>query len=39
VARIPAQYFVFAIDEDRRKKIAEEFKRTVNDKNVNINWY
>ena len=28
-----------AIDEDRRKEIAEEFKKTVNDKNININWY
>ena len=39
VARIPAQYFVFAIDEDRRREIVEEFKKTVNDENVEINWY
>jgi len=39
VARIPAQYFVFAIDEERKREIVEEFKKTINDENVNINWY
>ena len=39
IARIPAQYFVFAIDDDRKKEIVEEFKKTINDENININWY
>ena len=39
VARIPAQYFVFAIDEDRKKEIVEKFKEIINDEDVKINYY
>ena len=39
IARIPAQYFVFAIDEDRKKEIVEEFKKVINDDSISINWY
>lgn len=39
VARIPAQYYVFAIDEDRKKEIMEKFKEIINDDNVEINYF
>jgi len=39
IARIPAQYFVFAIDEDRKKQIAKEFKEIIRNKKIEINYY
>ena len=39
IARIPAQYFVFAIDEERKKQLAKEFKEIINDENIEINYY
>ncbi len=39
IARIPAQYYVFAIDEDKKKEIVEKFKTEVNDESVEINYY
>jgi wyosine [tRNA(Phe)-imidazoG37] synthetase (radical SAM superfamily) len=39
VARIPAQYYVFAIDEDRKKEIMEKLKEIINDDNVEINYF
>ena len=36
VARIPANYFVFSIDEARKKEIVEEMQKVVNDQNVQI---
>ncbi|MFW9899152.1 MAG: hypothetical protein ACFFDO_07820 [Candidatus Thorarchaeota archaeon] len=39
VARIPAQYYVFAIDEDRKKEIMEKFKEIINDDHVEINYF
>lgn len=39
IARIPAQYFVFAIDEDRKKQIVKEFKAIVSNEDIEINYY
>ena len=39
VARIPANYFVFSIDEARKKEIIEEIQKVVNDQNVEIIYY
>ncbi len=39
IARIPAQYFVFAIDEERKNQIVDEFKAIVGDETVEINHY
>ena len=39
VARIPAQYFVFAIDEDRKKEIVKRFKEIINDDTIDIQYY
>jgi len=39
VARIPANYFVFSIDEARKKEIVEEIQKVVNDNEVEISYY
>ncbi len=39
IARIPAQYFVFAIDEDRKKEIVKIFNDTIDDNSVEVNYY
>ena len=39
IARIPAQYFVFGIGEERKKQIVEEFKAIVSNERVEINYY
>jgi wyosine [tRNA(Phe)-imidazoG37] synthetase (radical SAM superfamily) len=39
VARIPANYFVFSIDDTRKKEIVEEIKKAVNDKTIEIAYY
>ncbi len=39
IARIPAQYFVYAIDEKRKIEIVNEFKKIINDEKVEINYY
>ena len=39
IARIPAQYYVFAIDEERKKQIVKVFKDIINDDSVEINYY
>lgn len=38
-ARIPAEYFVFSIDDDRKREIATIFKKIINDKKIEINVY
>ena len=38
-ARIPAEYFVFAIDDDRKREIAAIFKEIIDDDNIEINIY
>ena len=39
IARIPAQYFVFAIDEDKKKEITEKLNQIIDDPNVKVNYY
>ncbi len=39
IARIPAQYFVFAINEERKKQIVEEFKEIICDETIEIHQY
>ncbi len=38
-ARIPAEYFVFSIDDDRKREIATIFKKIINDNKIEINIY
>jgi wyosine [tRNA(Phe)-imidazoG37] synthetase (radical SAM superfamily) len=39
IARIPANYFVFSIDNDRKKHIVDELKKELNDKDIQIQAY
>ena len=39
VARIPAEYFVFSIDEDRKKWIVKKFKEVIDNDLIEINYY
>ncbi|MFX1573227.1 MAG: hypothetical protein ACFFB0_10795 [Promethearchaeota archaeon] len=39
IARIPAEYFVYAIDEERKKEIVNELKLKINDEDIKINYY
>jgi wyosine [tRNA(Phe)-imidazoG37] synthetase (radical SAM superfamily) len=38
-ARIPAEYFVFSVDDDRKREIASILKREINDNKIEINVY
>ncbi len=38
-ARIPAEYFVYAIDDERKRDIASIFKEIIDDDKVEINTY
>ena len=39
VARIPAEYHVYSIDEERKKQIVNTFKEIVNNDLIEINYY
>ena len=39
IARIPAEYFVFSIDDNRKREIATIFKQIINDDKIEINIY
>ncbi len=39
IARIPAEYFVFSIDEKRKKQIVKTFKEIINNDLIEINYY
>ncbi|MFX1237255.1 MAG: radical SAM protein [Promethearchaeota archaeon] len=39
IARIPAQYYVFAIDDERKKNIVEFLREKIDEKEIHINWY
>ncbi|MFX1273529.1 MAG: hypothetical protein ACFFBP_10365 [Promethearchaeota archaeon] len=39
IARIPAQYYVFAISEERKKEIVGILKNIVNDERIEIHYY
>jgi wyosine [tRNA(Phe)-imidazoG37] synthetase (radical SAM superfamily) len=38
-ARIPAEYFVFSVDDNRKKEIASIFNEIINDDKIEINVY
>jgi wyosine [tRNA(Phe)-imidazoG37] synthetase (radical SAM superfamily) len=39
IARIPAQYYVFAIDDDRKKEIVKSIKDIICDNSIQVNYY
>lgn len=39
IARIPSEYFVYAIDEDRKKEIVKIFRKIINNELIEINYY
>ncbi|MHA1293840.1 MAG: radical SAM protein [Promethearchaeota archaeon] len=39
IARIPAQYYVFAIDEKQKQQIVKKFKDIINDDSVDVYSY
>ncbi len=39
IARIPSEYFVYAIDEERKKEIVKIFRETINNELIEINYY
>ena len=39
IARIPANYYVFSIDKEKKKEIVDKIKKIVNDDNVEISFY
>jgi wyosine [tRNA(Phe)-imidazoG37] synthetase (radical SAM superfamily) len=39
IARIPAEYFVYSIDDERKKEIVQIFKREINSSDIEISYY
>ena len=39
IARIPSEYFVYAIDENRKKEIVKIFRKIINNELIEINYY
>ncbi len=39
IARIPAQYFVYSIDDNRKKEIVKCFKEIINNDQIKIEYY
>jgi len=39
IARIPSEYFVYAIDEDRKREIVKILRNLINNDNIEINYY
>jgi wyosine [tRNA(Phe)-imidazoG37] synthetase (radical SAM superfamily) len=39
IARIPSEYFVYAIDENRKKEIVKIFREIINNELIEINYY
>lgn len=39
IARMPAQYYVFAIDQDKKNEIVKKFNEIINDEKVEVNSY
>jgi wyosine [tRNA(Phe)-imidazoG37] synthetase (radical SAM superfamily) len=39
LARIPAEYFVYAIDEDQKNQIRNVFNQIIDNKNIKINFF
>jgi wyosine [tRNA(Phe)-imidazoG37] synthetase (radical SAM superfamily) len=39
IARTPAEYYVFAIDNTRKQEIVDRFKEIINDNSIQIDYY
>jgi wyosine [tRNA(Phe)-imidazoG37] synthetase (radical SAM superfamily) len=39
IARIPSEYFVYAIDDQRKKEIVKIFREIINNELIEINYY
>ena len=39
IARIPSEYFVYAIDENRKREIVKILRELINNVNIEINYY
>jgi wyosine [tRNA(Phe)-imidazoG37] synthetase (radical SAM superfamily) len=39
IARIPSEYYVYAIDENRKKEIVKIFREIINNELIEINYY
>jgi wyosine [tRNA(Phe)-imidazoG37] synthetase (radical SAM superfamily) len=39
IARIPSEYFVYAIDENRKREIVKILRELINNDNIEINYY
>ena len=39
IARIPSEYFVYAIDEDRKREIVKILRELINNDFIEINYY
>ncbi|MFX0018116.1 MAG: radical SAM protein [Promethearchaeota archaeon] len=39
IARIPAQFFVYSIDDNRKKEIVKTFKEIINNDQIEIDYY
>ena len=39
IARIPSEYFVYAIDESRKREIVKILRELINNVNIEINYY
>ncbi len=39
IARIPAQYYVYAIDDERKREIVKKFKEILKNDDIKINYY
>ena len=39
IARIPSEYFVYAIDESRKREIVKILRKLINNVNIEINYY
>ncbi len=39
IARIPSEYFVYSIDEERKKEIVKIFREIINNELIEINYY
>lgn len=39
IARMPANYYVFSIDDERKQQIVAEFNKVINDPQVEVKYY
>jgi len=39
IARIPSEYFVYAIDENKKREIVKILRELINNDNIELNYY